>query len=397
VVGFRYAGPCGPARHVRTGVAAVGAVTLIGLLAACGSSASGGSSAQPTASGSLAAGVKTADRLVAQYEQRPRSIGITQKISKPVPSGKTLLFMDPGLPVTHANLVPLQKAAAVLGWTVKDVNVGLTPQSIQAGFQQAIAEHPSGLISVTTNTSLFQRQCKQLAALHIPVFDQNVATTDAYGYGNCVVGDAENEKQVGGNGKLMADYVIADSRGQADVLYVTDPSLSILTSITTQFNDEMGSLCGTCKVTTLNVQSAQIGQQIPGQITNYIEAHPSIKYVVASYDDLLLGVSSALKAAEISDVKSVGEDPEPANLTDIAGGGIQVATVTPGNFEVEWRVIDMAARYFAGTSLAPDETDAPPYWILTKSNQETWPGSAKSYPWPNVADYVQQYSALWGK
>src|SRR5690242_15171736 len=82
-------------------------------LGACGGgrSSSGGSSS--TGSTGTSAGVSAADKVAAQWAQRPTRIPVTQPIGKPIPSGKRIDFINCGVTsctILYKNLVDAAKS-----------------------------------------------------------------------------------------------------------------------------------------------------------------------------------------------------------------------------------------------------------------------------------------------
>ncbi|CAM5711151.1 hypothetical protein SALBM311S_03068 [Streptomyces alboniger] len=82
-------------------------------LAACGGNSDASSPAK--AAGGNPVGVKAAEAVLAQYSKRPTSIGITQPVGKPVPSGKKIDFILCGVQSCQDLANYFTEAAKVLG------------------------------------------------------------------------------------------------------------------------------------------------------------------------------------------------------------------------------------------------------------------------------------------
>src|SRR5512132_3227034 len=126
-------------RHSRAAVvAALLAVAAIAVTA-CGSSSDTSSSSG--SSGASSAGALTAaDKLAAQWQQRPTQIPVTQPVGKPIPTGKRIDFINCGVTSCTILYNNLSQAAKTLGWTVKQINTQGTPETVQAAWKQAVID-----------------------------------------------------------------------------------------------------------------------------------------------------------------------------------------------------------------------------------------------------------------
>ena len=106
-----------PARlAVLSALLAIAAVAVT----ACGSSS--GSSSTAGSSASSKGDLTTADKLAAQWAQRPTQIPVSQPIGKPIPTGKRIDFINCGVTACTSLYKNLNDAAKTLGWTVKQIN-----------------------------------------------------------------------------------------------------------------------------------------------------------------------------------------------------------------------------------------------------------------------------------
>lgn len=345
---------------------------------------------------SAASGVATAKKLTAHYQLPPTSIGVTKKIGKPIPKGKIIAYMSTGLPSSTVNLAPLQAAAKLLGWKIDEINIGTSATTIQQGFNEVVSLHPDAIINIGTATSEFSSQCAQLARADIPVFDSSVLTTQGEGYGGCVKGFTDAENQISVTGRIMADYIVANSNGKAHVLQIGGQDFGILTAVTSGLTKELKRLCPSCTSNIITVQATDIGKTVATKVVGYLRAHPTTNYVAASFDTLFLGVPAALQSAGLTKVTLVGMDPSSANAVAISSGSLEKASVAFGIYEQNYRAMDQIARYFTKGNVKIDQFAPDPFFTLANTNVSHWPGSPSAYPWPNVKNYQAQYKKLWG-
>jgi ribose transport system substrate-binding protein len=382
-----------PPSNVRL-LAAAGALLGLTLLSACGSgdsSSSAGGSTDSTSSGS-----SKAESQVKALEARPTSIGTYPKVKGKIPSNLTVAVMNTDQPAGDQFNKSTSEAMQAMGLNWKYVNVhqGVTPESIKAAWDNVVRTKPDAIIADGMSRTLVQSQCQELEKLNIPVFD--AAVTDD-NLGSCVKGIVYGASVWEGLGAGMADWMIADSGGDAHVVAISGNEFGILQSVATGIKNELTSQCPKCTYDQLDVQSADIGTAVPGQIEGYLRSHPDVKYVAATFDDLLLGVPAALQAAGLTDVKLVGQNPHPDNQVEIANGGMEKAAISFGPENLAWTAVDAVARSFAGDSsykTVDYDPEGQRGWLLTGDNVNEW-GGPPDQLWPNTADYQKQFTSLW--
>lgn len=336
-------------------VAVLAAVTPVA--AGCGSSDSsdsstsaGTGSAASTASQATEASalVKQAEATLAKITQDPPNITIPP-LTKPVPKGVQLTFVTCPIPTCVATEVGAKEAAKHFGWTVKTVNQGLTPDTVQAAFN-GIAQNPGDVVladAVLPNSAV-SKQLEKIAAQKVPYI--GLAQADPVGKLMAAATAAPNQMRA--DGEAMANWVIRENKGEpTDVIYVYDPALIGLLGSHDQFHATMQELCPDCKVTDLKVATADSGTKIPPQVVNQVRTNPDAKYVVFNLGDYATGVPQALKAANLPATPTmITRAATTTNMNDIKDGGM-AAGLTSETIESGWRAVDLAARLLAGEEL----------------------------------------------
>ena len=382
-----------PRRHRRVAGAVLTAALGV-VIAACstsagtgtaGSSASAGSTA--AASGSTSAGVQAAVAELKVAETRPASIGLPA-FSKPIPAGKTVSFVHCGVAVCDTVAAAIKNAAAVLGWKVDVIPTNGTPASVKAAWDSVVRLHPDVAFGSGFDRALFASEASQLAAMHVPVM--NWTTTDTAGQGLVFVHGGPSEVPV--VGEQMAAWVVADTQGKADTLYVNLPTYVILQPVMEGFVSYYKQWCPGCKLSTMSVPLTSIGTTAPSLIVSYLRAHPDINRIAVGYDGIDVGLPAALAAAGLSGkVKFIGEAPTATNLAYVQAGA-EAATVSQGVYEIWAMYLDAAARALTGQSLAPDNAWKVPWFLLTQSNYSQGTGYA-----PIVTNLDGQLKQIWKK
>jgi ribose transport system substrate-binding protein len=363
-------------------LAALAAIATVAVIAGCGSSSSSSSSASSSA-GAVPAAAKEE---TTKWSTRPTQISVTQKVAKPIPTGKTIAYIHCGLPACNTWASAIKEAAKKLGWTAKIHLTTGTAESVQAAWKEVVREAPDAVLANGFDKEVFSTQLAELKAKKIPVIESFV--TDPPGDGiNLVLGGPQTYRTVG---EIEAAKAVELQGSKANMLYVNLPAYKIVQPAGEGVKAEFSKLCSSCKLTSINVPVTALGKESPGLITSYLRAHPEVNVDVNSQSALSEGLPAALKAAGISEqVKIIDDAPTPTNYAYIKGGE-QAASVNVPIQSLSWQMVDAAARLFTGESVAADEKD-PQWWLLDKSNIPA------EENFSNVAGYQAQYEQLWGK
>ncbi len=356
------------------------AVALVVLAAGCGSSSSGNSStaaggsggsasASATSSSASSPAISQAQQISTKAQQVPTAIGITKPLTKKPGAGKTIVFLRCNQPVCGGYAEGLSAAADSLGWHVKYINMtAQTPQAIQSAIRSAIQLHPSGIFFTGQPAAEIKPILPALKAAKIPVvsgFDDNVPTT-----GGPDIANVATYANIAAYARTMADWLIADSNGKANVGLFDVPSLPILASATTAFEQELKKNCPGCTVTVVHQQITDLGgTAIASSVVSTLQSHPQMNYVGFVFGDMEAGVPAALRAASLQDQAKlfVYSTSSPPTLADLAKGNIAATTAFSLPY-FGWRAIDAFARYYNGESTGTDTSALPPAQILTKKN-----------------------------
>jgi len=321
--------------------------------------------------------------------QRPTSINITDPLSGPAPKGKTIDYIQCGVPACEDNGDALEAAAQTLGWTVNRINDGLTAETIKSAWDQAVSNKHDAVITSGTSRALYESELQELAAAKVPVI--NLTTADdpvdgyaaAYGYG----------PQWNTQGKILADYMLANANGETvHQASVTVSAYKNLGLIGDGIKAELAAHCADCTTDVLDVPVTSIGSDLPTRIVSYLTTHPEVNWVYLGFKDMAPGLPAALDAAGLSKVKLVTIDQSPIVDSYIANGKSLVMSAGFDVHEMMWRSVDYLARTWTNTSTDQNtDPDGLPLFVFTKDNI---PSTTEYFPY--VEDFDAQYKALWG-
>lgn len=352
------------------------------------SSASAASTTQAGASGSAAsADLAQAQQQLTSYENPDPTISLPPLSAKP-PAGKTIDFV--GCPLASCLEIQqaAQAAAKAVGWTVRVFNGGLTPATFISAMNDVVQTPGDAVLGIgILPNSAISSQLAALKAKHVPW----VAVASPSPIGDDMIANFSSSPEIALSGKVMADWIIADSQGKANVAYFWDPTLTQHLPAKNAFVAEMAKLCPGCTVSVQTTSfSTGIGTTDPAQIVSYLQRNPDTDYIVIAIGDATAGVPEALAAAGLAGkVKIVTRLADTINFKDIQSG-TETMGVTEETYEIGWRMIDALARDFLGDSMACCTTPIGTVHVITKADLP----ASLSVPY-SVPGYQQFFLKAW--
>ncbi|ADB50786.1 sugar ABC transporter substrate-binding protein [Conexibacter woesei] len=374
---------------VRAGFLAALVAAVAVPLAGCGSSGDGDGD---KGGGTTTAAADVSPRLRADVEEmttRPTSIGIDVPIERAIPRDKEIYYIQCGSPVCATNGDYLVEAAEAVGWEVRRVNAGVTPESVKSAWLQAVRAKPDGVVASGFPRSLFNSELLALEEAGVPVVD--ISVTDPPGDGISAV--FAGRPQFEAAGEQLAEYALVEAGGKdLDVAIVRVAAFPVVQVVGDAFAATIRAACTSCKIDFLDIPATSIGNDLPTRLSTYLQGHPDVNWVYNGFADMSVGVPAALQSAGIGDrVKILNTNNNPTTAGYMASGQDVVALHIYGYPELMWRSIDFFIRDLNGESTAPSTKPTFPDWVVTK---ETVPSTTELFP--AVADYAAQYKRLWG-
>lgn len=393
--------------YIRPGriLLAVAAIAMTVFVAGCGGDSSSETTATDSAGSADAGGdqgLTTAQSTVEEFENPPTGIGLSAPLGK-VPPGKTVYYLQCGAPACQQIRDAAVEAGEKIGLNVKGINQGTTVEEITSAWNQAVNGNPDAVFWSGTGTPLVKNQIKALADKKVPMVAlaanlTNTETgTEAYPEGGAVKGvevDLLPIQWAERNATLLADWAIADSGGNANVLYVNFPEAPIYNAQGAKLKSTFEENCPDCSYSAINGQADEIAKGLPGQVVSHLQQNPDTDYVILAFNNMMLGVPEALKAAGLADsVKLQSIAGDQVNMKYVKDGE-QAMDVANSQVFLAWKAIDAVARLLSGQGPAETKKELLPTQILTQDSIDFDYEAAKG--WPGPADFEQQFEELWG-
>jgi ribose transport system substrate-binding protein len=331
--------------------------------------------------------------------QAKKNAAIAQAIPKTIVSAKYGAFKPrPNKTIYHiaCNLAlegctklanGIKSGVKAIGYKFKLCDGGTTADTLNSCFTNAINAKPAAIVINGIGVADAADQYARVAKAGIPIVGTFTGNPPRVkGVATEVAGDvcAKQSRQ-------LADTVIADSNGKANVMFVGTQTYTCNIQRQNGFVAEMKK-CTTCTTTTMQFAISGLTSQLPQQLQAALQSHPDLTYIVGTFDAVALAATDAVRSAGKSgQIKVLGYDGDAPNLALVQKGDIQIADNTTGATEDGWAAADAAARAIAGKKM-PAITSVTSL-VVTKNNYGKIPGGVYNGP----TGFRAQFLNLWGK
>jgi ribose transport system substrate-binding protein len=363
------------------GATATGATTTAA--ASAGAASPAGSSSDPGTA---------AKTRIQPYLKPATSIGITTPLTGKPPAGKKVYWLEGNiqsiLPITGG----FKEAASALGWNLTVLTYDpADPQGPSAAMRQAVDGGADFIAVSGQSIDILGPALDASKAKKIPVIDM-YSTDDVGGVTNGIYANVGGTPFSQSSAARLSDFVIADSGGDANVLFVNVPDFKILQIVATAVDGNFKSQCPACTVTPLNVSIGDLtGGTVASQVVSALQSKSKIDYVYVTIGDLATGLPEALQAAGLAGkVRIVGGVPNTEQVQSLIDA--KAAAYTPlGRPASAWAAMDVMARLSLGMDPDAKGHELLPSVIWTPDNV---PKPAQDYQ--GAENYQAQFKKLWG-
>lgn len=393
------------------GAAALVTVCTLGLaLAACGDDSSDDGSKSASGSGSDAALVKEAKRIVDAGTQATLYYNGDEKSVDP----SSAESVEPGEwrgPTSAPDPQPGKKVKVIsciagsacediglgaveagkkLGWDVELVNADATPAGYNKQLSSALTQKPDGIITVAISAG--QVADKVAAAKSAGVKTVGVATIHEDGAKDNW--DTNQSFLETFAAQLEAYRAIADSDGTAKVLLMWDVSQPHLVESVAATKDVLDR-CGGCELLqTYEADTATFADPAALQqaVNSLIQRHgENLEYILTPYGLGAQIIMEATRAAGRDDIKVLTKNAEVPNIGSVAKGGLFGDAGTDPAW-AGYAAADQMNRLLAGEEPLDSWKEGLQAKVFDDSNA---PANGK-FDWGNVIDFRAEYGKAWG-
>ena len=376
-----------------TGLALAVLVTAVTVLGGCqrGVPTGTGATPGPSASAGCPADVVRAKSAVQQAELTATPWnGPTS--GPPAVSGKSIVYVaqtmtNPGVAGVANGVL---QAGNAIGWTVRVIDGQGTPAGIQAAFSQAVDLRPSGLVIGGFDPELTSQQVAQAAAAHIPLIGWHAVASPGPSKNPPLFSNITTS--VADVAQISADWIIAESGGNAGTVLFTDDSIPFAKNKADLIADRLATCPSAKLLARENIPIPDVATRVPQEVSSLLARFQSQwTYSVAINDLYFAEAAPALRAAGkpgSGPPFNIGAgDGDPSAFERINSRQFQAATVPEPLTQQGWQIVDEFNRAFSGR---PASGYVSPVHITTAANSGGQTG------WDPLG-FREAYLRIWGK
>ena len=287
--------------------------------------------------------------------------------------------------------VYMKDAAGKIGWTLSVIDGRGSPTSWLAGFNQAIAIKPDGIVILADAASL-QDPIRAANKQGIPVVGYHAASNPGP---QPELGLFFNIQQdTVAIGQAEADWVITHSNGTARVVVLTHNEYAIAATKSGATRDRLKECAGCEVLEYVNSPASEAAQRQPQLTTSWIQRYGTPLYATSVGDNDWDFAVPVLRSAGVQPDEAilVAADGNRSAYNRIRQGGQyqQVTVAEPIELQA-YQAIDELNRAFNGKE--PSGFIQEPY-LVTPDNVNAEGGDKDAFFPSN--DYKQRYLKLWG-
>ena len=351
-------------------------------------------------------GIAQAQARVDAFRESQGSLPVSEALSE-LPTGSTAVYIQCGVPVCEEIRIGIDSAATELGIELDVLTHDDTPENVASAWQAAVDSGADVVLASGNPREWFADQLAALEASGTPVIVWSLP--EGFADGGGITANLLTIDDYYFYGVLLADYAVASSGGEGDIIFFGLPAFPVLGELELGFTEEMARVCPDCSVTNVPVDLAALGAgEVPGQVVSTVQSTADPSFMVFAFGGMMFGVPEAMADAGLS-VPAASQAGGALNFGFIAEGNVQVAEMGLASEFLGWRAMDAAARALAGQEVGRADTPAAamidgrpdilvaglPLQILEEDDMgflETDPNLL----WPGIDDFKALYVETWG-
>ncbi|MGR7025790.1 sugar ABC transporter substrate-binding protein [Geodermatophilus sp. URMC 62] len=372
--------------------AALAASAAVLLVAGCSSDSSDSDSGSGGGGGGGGVDLAAAQETIEPLTSPPTEFPITEPLEKLPEPGTVVVYMDNGTPVGAQVYEEAARAAEVLGVELRRVEMGQSPQEINAAMNSVVESKPDAVFDLALDPALFTPQLEALQEQGAVFIPSSIVNGEEFGFDDSQI--ISGKAGAKANGKVLASAVLAETNGEAtNLVFYRVPELAFTPLMQEGVEEQLAEQCPDCELRVVDIPITEVGSTASRTVVSDLQANPDTEAFVASIDELQIGLPAAMDVAGL-DVPGMGLASTPINYQQIAAGD-QLGGLAADLGMTTWITMDQLARALAGQELdysfATEVTSPVNYQVITEENVPSDPEAGYvAFP-----DYQEQFTALW--
>lgn len=345
-------------------------------------------------------GLAEAERLVEQQQQAPADAHPpTEPVDASLSEGKRLMVVPilGTLPIAQVTNEALEEAVGLAGAELTQIDgrgeVSVWTQSVQ----QATTQGFDALALEAIRTEVVQAPLREAA-------DQGVRIIQAFEWAEPGL-PPEETRDVGVEahvsfaqtemGHWMANYAVADSGGEANIVIVTASDSPTGVVIGEAVEDQLEYLCPNCEVQVADSPQGLPPERLETLTRTLLRDDPTIDYMLPVFDAMALTMVPAIHdVGAADDVKIVSQNGTPAVLELIARDDVVVADIGANIPWSGWGIADAFFRLMADQPAVDDQNV--PIRTFSVENIDEIDLDADQSTWFGPDTWKDEYRETWG-
>jgi len=293
------------------------------------------------------------------------------------------------IPVLQVEAAGIKEGAEAVGLKYETCDGKFVPASASACIKQAVNAGAAGIITDSVDPTTVGPALAAAKAKQIPVIAANAQGTPSKDLQFMSMGDIESQP-------LAMNWIIADSKGDADIVAVTISGDGNTTKAADLGADELKKNCPECKYTEVALPVSQI-PKIPENTSSAFLKNPNANYGFPQFDFLAPGFERGMKqAGRVGKAKMVSTNAVLSQMQQIKSGA-QAADIGANRNYIGWATVDKLLRMTLGQE-PPAEAPAP-VRVFDETNigsLDMSEGAATDGSWWGPTTYKDEFKQLWG-
>lgn len=381
-------------RSRRAAVLAAAAAVAVGA-AACGSDdGGGGGGGSASGAGAGGPGVTAAREAVDAAKAMPEFKAPGPAFDASGASGNTVFWLsvDNSIPIMQTLGDAIEEAGREVGVSVVNFDGKGSATEFNRGMEQAISRKVDVIILESVSSELLAAPIRRAKAQGIKVIasterDESVPALNEDA-------DAVTSFKYKEAGELMANWAIADSGGEANVVAIQSSDVVNGQDVRAGMEEQFQKNCPDCEVEFIETQIPDWASRLGTLTRSQLTQNPDVDYVIPFYDGMAQFVAPAVRQAGAAErVKIVSFNATPVIMQMLKRGEIVAADVGGANDWLAWAEMDQALRLMVGEE--PVANTQVPLRLFDDGNIDSIDLEADEATWYGTA-FKDEYRKLWG-
>jgi ribose transport system substrate-binding protein len=297
--------------------------------------------------------------------------------------------LSQAIPVLGREQNGLQQAAAALGMSVHICDGKFQPALAAGCINAAVAAGAKGIVTDSIVVAAVSTAIANAASHHVPIVAMSAVGTNTKDVAFFTNGDEMSQA-------IAANWIIADSKGTAQVLGTSIQDDSGANNDITAGSAPEFARCPGCTVATANYTSSSV-PSVPSVVSSSLLSHPRVTYGFPQFDFLVPLFKSGVQTAGFTNkMKIVSTNAVLSSMQLVKSGG-QAADVGSNRNYSGWGAMDALLRLINGMPVPATSTI--PQRVFDSQNIGSinlTEDAAITGEWWGPLDYQKSFETLWG-